>query len=674
MRPVKKILVVTLSNLGDVVLTLPVFSSLSDAYPDAEIHAVTSARSTAVLEGHPTIRRVRVYDRRMPFREKWALLRVIRREHYDLIVDLRHSVFGFFGGARRRNAYLHFGPRPRHKALQHLSALRGLCAVSERSFFQREGLPEPFTSEELKKLSDGRRIVVAAPGSKSDIKKWPAGHYAKVLERLSLEENCHIVLVGDAADRSDSVSVRSGLRVDCIDLTGRTDLRGLISVLSRASLLLTNDSAPLHIAEALTVPVLAFFGPTDPERYGPRRAGSVALDKKIFCAPCELPQCRFRHECMKELSSDEAYRQAVLVLNDRVVTPGLRILVIRLDRIGDVILSLPAVSAIRRRFPNARIAMMTRPATQALVDGHPDVDEVIPYFYEKKGRHSGVVGNWRFIREIGKRRFDAVFIFHPGHRAHLVSLAAGIPYRVGLGAERSSFVLTQKVPDRRHAGAKHESEYALDVVRAFGVNTSAAPPPSITVHADEEKGVAGLLAAAGAQPSEKMVVMHTGASCASKRWPIENFICLGKEILHTFDGRLVLVGGVEETSASSRIKRELGPRVVDLVGKLSLRETAAVLKLAGTLVSNDSGPVHLAAAVGAHTVSLFGRNQAGLSQLRWRALGEGHWRIQKDVGCVVCLAHRCPIDFECLRAIQVKEVHALVAQAMAAGSAQKAAL
>lgn len=111
---------------------------------------------------------------------------------------------------------------------------------------------------------------------------------------------------------------------------------------------------------------------------------------------------------------------------------------------------------------------------------------------------------------------------------------------------------------------------------------------------------------------------------------------------------------------AQRLAKPLGNLGLSLAGKLNLKETAAFLKFCGTLVTNDSGPAHVAAAVGAKAVVIFGRNRAGLSPTRWRPLGEGHHWIQKDVGCKVCLAHRCPIEFECLKSVEVSEVMELV--------------
>ncbi|MBI3252959.1 MAG: lipopolysaccharide heptosyltransferase II [Candidatus Omnitrophica bacterium] len=644
-----KILVVTLSNPGDVILTLPVFQSLALAFPGAELHVVTGEAGRVVFEADPRIRSLRVYQKKSSLSEKWGLLKTIRAERFDLIVDLRKSLIGLLGGARLRNRYPDFSKRTLHRAERHLKVLGGICQIApgDPGFLKTSGgLPSEASAKE------GRLLVVAAVGSKSDIKKWPAEYYAELLDRLAIEDGCRVVLVGDQNDRADAEKVKRLMKTEPLDLCGRTTFEELKNLIAGAALVVTNDSAPLHIADALGVPVLAIFGPTDPRKYGPRRGTSLALRKEIFCAPCEKAQCRYAHECMRELGPLEAHANAARILGGESPAGDLKILVIRLDRIGDVVLSLPAIEAIRNRFPRAWLSVMTRPYTQTLFEGHPLVDEVIPYFYEKKGRHGGMLGAFRFVREIARRRFDIVFILHPGARSHLLPYLAGIPYRVGFGS-CLPFLLTHRAPDHRAEGRRHESQYALDVVRAFGVDPDFSPGAGIPVGAYDESGLSF---------QKPLAAIHPGASCVSKRWPKERFALLAKKLEEELGYQVAVVGGEEETELGRYLQSAADGRLVDLTGRLTLRQLAAFLKHCRILVSSDSGPVHVAAAVGTPVVSIFGRNKAGLSPARWRPLGEGHAVIQEDAGCVVCLAHRCPIDFECLKAVSVENVFARAAE------------
>ncbi len=651
----QKILVVTLSNLGDVILTLPVFQNLHQNFPKAELHVAVGPSAAEVFQGDPRIAKIILYHKKMGWLEKFKFLREIRSEHYSLVIDLRRSFLGLLGGARYGNSYLSFSCQTVHRAEKHLRSLRNIVRddLASDSFLKIGSAPVRIMDEN--DFAPDQKIIVAAVGSKSDIKKWPAEYYAGLLDRLAINEGCQIILAGDTYDISDAKKVKNLMQSRVIDLSGRTNFSELCSLLKAASLLITNDSAPLHIADALKTPVLALFGPTDPRKYGPRQPGSLVARRPLFCSPCEKAQCRYHHECMKELGVEEVYQKSLQILKDDFQPKNLKILVSRLDRIGDVVLSLPAIQAIRDRFPNAMISMMVRPYTRAVVEGHPAIDEVITYDYEANGRHGSIVGNLRFLREIVKRHFDIAFILHPSNRAANVPFFAGIPYRIGFRS-KWPFLLTQSVPDRRHEGLKHESEYTMDIVRAFGIHGTAPSLPHLSVTPYEKRQISGLLEAEPCGPEEKIIAFHPAASCLSKKWPLERFVALGKKILKETSYRLAVVGSAKEKASGEFLQKELGGRVINFAGKLDLKMLAAFLERCEFLVSNDSGPIHIAAAVGTRTFGIFGRNQAGLSAIRWRALGEGHALIQKDVGCVVCLAHRCSIGFECLKAVEVDEV------------------
>ena len=212
---------------------------------------------------------------------------------------------------------------------------------------------------------------------------------------------------------------------------------------------------------------------------------------------------------------------------------------------------------------------------------------------------------------------------------------------------------------------KHESEYTLDIVRTFGIEDEDGRPPFISVLQHETLKTAAILKAHGIETHEPIVAVHPGASCESKKWPIERFAALGKKMIAETSYRFVVIGGKEEAQAGQFLKKEWGDRAVDLTGQLTLKTLAALLKRCDILISNDSGPVHISAAVGTRTFVIFGRNQSGLSAARWRALGVNHRSIQKDVGCVVCMAHRCTIGFECLKAVDVHEVWLQVQEMLA---------
>jgi len=335
-----------------------------------------------------------------------------------------------------------------------------------------------------------------------------------------------------------------------------------------------------------------------------------------------------------------------------MITPK-RILVIRLDRIGDVVLSLPVVQTLRRQFPQAYIAMMVRAECADLVRGHPAVDDVIAY--KKSGGHKTLWGNVQFARRLRRFGFDTALILHPSNRSHWIPWLAGIPVRIGY-ARKVPRLLTHRLPHRKQEGAKHESAYSLELLSFFGIDPSPGMMPVVAIRPDARERAAALLAAGGIGPGDTLVAVHPSASCISKRWPPERFAEVADRLVRERGVRICLVASAADSPAVAQTSQAMRSPHLNLAGQLSLGELAAVLDRCRLLVSNDSGPVHIAAGVGTPVVDIFGRNNRGLSPMRWAPLGEGHVILHREVGCVTCLAHRCDIEFLCLTTLAVDDV------------------
>ena len=334
------------------------------------------------------------------------------------------------------------------------------------------------------------------------------------------------------------------------------------------------------------------------------------------------------------------------------MTPA-RILVIRLDRLGDVILSTPVLEALRQRFPHAHIAMMVRPPCRDVVEGHPMLNEVI--LYDKAGAQRSLLATIRFARRLRHYRFDTALVLHPSARSHWIPWLAGIPVRIGY-RRNGSWLLTHRLPHRKQEGAQHEAAYTLDMLKPLGI-ASALRMPSIPVHPEAVQRVEALLASEAIEPDERLVAIHPSASCVSKRWLPERFAQVADRLISEQGVRVCLVAGEEDQLYVQRVATAMRQPALNLAGRLRVADLAALLRRCRLLISNDSGPVHVAAAVGTPVVDIFGRNQAGLSPKRWGPLGAGHTILHKEVGCVTCLAHNCDIGFLCLTTLAADEVY-----------------
>ncbi|MEW5758588.1 MAG: lipopolysaccharide heptosyltransferase II [Candidatus Omnitrophota bacterium] len=329
-----------------------------------------------------------------------------------------------------------------------------------------------------------------------------------------------------------------------------------------------------------------------------------------------------------------------------------RILIIRTDKIGDVVLSTPVITALRSNYPESFIAIMVAPEAREIVEGNPYLDEVI--VFDKNRTHKGFFGTFRITREIKNRHFDLAVILHTTNRINLITFFAGIKKRIGYD-RRLSFLLTDKLKDTKYLGKKHEVEYNLDIIKKLGIEFSS-PKPFIPLKDDSEKYIEDILRKNGITEKDKIVVLHPGASCVSKRWPFERFSELADILARDFLVKIIIVASKDQKNLADLTLVNMKEKAINLAGIVSISQLASLLRRASLFISNDSGPVHIASALDTPVISIFGRKQAGLSPKRWRPFGAQDKFLHKDAGCIECHAHNCVKNFICLKTITVNDV------------------
>lgn len=273
---VREIALITLSNVGDCLLTLPVLAALDKQFPKSAITVVCGPRGKVVFARDPRAAAVMIYDKRAALREKLQLIRLLRRRRFDVLVDLRHSLFPWLLRSRR-----HTQPWDRPS--------RGIVHHQDRHLWQLErlvGSVPPVAPEERLWLDPHDELfarqyaapfVLISPAARSDNKRWPAERFAGVADRLIAQHQAQVVFTGEPDEQRVAETIRRAMRHPAQWLMGQTTLGQLISLVRRAQCVITNDSATLHIASLLERPVVALFGPTDPQEYGPRHAASQTL-------------------------------------------------------------------------------------------------------------------------------------------------------------------------------------------------------------------------------------------------------------------------------------------------------------------------------------------------------------------------------------------------------------
>jgi heptosyltransferase-2 len=267
---VRTILFISLSNVGDVVLTFPVFDALCQAYPDALFAVVVSPKGKSFFEGHPRVRQVHILEKQAGLAGKVRWLRELRREKFDLVVDLRNSMLPFLTRARRRTRPVFAGESQGHMRDKHLHRLKTVLRdipLSTGRFALHWTKEESAAAMAL--LRGASEFAVVAPGAADDKKRWTPQGFVDVIRHLTQEMKMTVIVVGDRRDGKFAAQILKGLPGGVMNLCGITSLKTLAFVMSRARLALVNDSGALHLASYLNVPTVALFGPTDHRRYGP---------------------------------------------------------------------------------------------------------------------------------------------------------------------------------------------------------------------------------------------------------------------------------------------------------------------------------------------------------------------------------------------------------------------
>jgi lipopolysaccharide heptosyltransferase II len=330
-----------------------------------------------------------------------------------------------------------------------------------------------------------------------------------------------------------------------------------------------------------------------------------------------------------------------------------RILITRTDRIGDLVLTTPLFKALREKFPKAWIAAVVFLEHREIVQDNPYLDEVI--LYDKKGKERGLWGQFCFSRKLRSKKFNAVVHGHGTNRMHLAAWLAGIPVRIGY-KRRASWALTHVHPYNKKEGKKQEAEYLFELLGFLNITPPKEVVPFFPVTNRSIRSLENLCVFHKIPHDLPWIVLNPSASDITKMWPAERFAELVTRIQKYCPSAFLVIGTSQERPIIKKLIKNTSTPVFDLSGKLSLGMLGALLKRSALLVSNDSGPVHIATAVGTSVVSIFGRYEPGLGPRRWKPLGKNSRVVAKDVSHVPVAERK----FTYIDEIAVEDVYAAV--------------
>jgi len=299
-----------------------------------------------------------------------------------------------------------------------------------------------------------------------------------------------------------------------------------------------------------------------------------------------------------------------------------RILVIRLDLIGDLVLTMTIVRALKHTYPDAAIDLLALPTSAKVITGDPDVNEIIAYDPNVWRRPSALIHpkNWRnvynVLRYLHAREYDiAVSVF--GKWAGVLATLSGAKRSIGFGHESYPGLMTDSVQGYHwHSGDnKHEVDYCLELAQAAGAITSTTDRiPHLYVDEQAQKQLEQLLQNEGIVPDKPIIVCHISSNNGqSKRWPVPYWAILIDKLIRKQNAQVILTGAPGDTLLIECVTRQMQEQAFNLAGKTSLPQLVALLKSANLVISGDSGPMHIAAAVGTPLIAIHGPTDPALS-------------------------------------------------------------
>ena len=328
-----------------------------------------------------------------------------------------------------------------------------------------------------------------------------------------------------------------------------------------------------------------------------------------------------------------------------------KILLIRLSSLGDIVLTTPAIRAVRAHFPDAYIAMLVAKQSAEILRENPHLDEIITFDRLAKNKDTGEM--LRIIRHLRERKFTMAIDFQRKFRTEMLMYFSGATERIGKGR-----FCTVRVHEQ---GNKHATADYFDMLHAAGI-PAEDQRLELFLSEFEQLDAAQRFDTAGVADGGLKVGLFPGAGWKLREWMPERFAAIGDRLVEHFNANVLIFGGPKEAELVQTVANLMNAPAIPFAGNLQVRELAACLEKCDLFLTNDTGPMHIAAAVGTPTVSLFGPG----NHIRFQPLGTSHQTIRHAVPCSPCkqFTDKCK-DNICMKGIGVDEVWESISRALA---------
>jgi len=319
--------------------------------------------------------------------------------------------------------------------------------------------------------------------------------------------------------------------------------------------------------------------------------------------------------------------------------------------IGDVIMTLPAIAAVRETFPHAKVTVLAKPWVAEVYRICKNIDEVL--IFQSPGIHHGIVGKYRLARELQKKEFDAAILLQNAIEAAIITWLARIPIRVGYNSDGRGFLLTHSVVRTNEIRKVHQINYYLEMLKSAGFRSSER---NLTLVLDNDyRAIAdNILKKHHIGKNAITIGIAPGATYGpAKMWFPERFTAVADRLVNDFSARILLFGSNSDRKRAETVQQSSNNMFLNLAGNTSLKEAIALISRCDLFISNDSGLMHVAGALGIPLVAIFGST----NPVTTSPVGKKSIVLYKNVPCSPCLKKTCPTDFRCMDLITADEVY-----------------
>jgi heptosyltransferase-2 len=335
-----------------------------------------------------------------------------------------------------------------------------------------------------------------------------------------------------------------------------------------------------------------------------------------------------------------------------------KILIRGTNWVGDSVISIPAMREIRRVFPRAQISLLVRPWVRDIFSAVDFIDEILEY--DKAGIHHGWAGFHRLVCDLKSRKFDLAILLQNAFEAALIAWCARIPERIGYARDGRSLLLTNACRIDPGVRRVHQAYYYLGILSEMGwiashlwENPNYALPIRVGIQDSDTAAAEEMLRTAGIPEHETVVGINPGAFYgAAKRWFPDRYAAVADALAKRYDARIIIFGSSNDVRVAEEVTAKMASRPVVLTGRTTLGELMALIKKCRLLITNDSGPMHLAAALDVPQLAIFGStSEIATGPLSTRAVV-----IKHPVDCNPCFLRECTTDFRCMKGVSVERV------------------